>query len=71
MSLPPVVPLRDALVVLAVLVVLAIASNLCLLAFLSTHTNLPCSGQGVRFTPRPLAGEGPGVRVPGAQEALP
>ena len=37
MSLPPVVPLRDALIVLAVLVVLAITSNLCLFAFLSTQ----------------------------------
>jgi len=83
LPIPSVVPLRGALVVLAILAVLALTLTLCLLAHLSTQAVLPSpggrgsDGRGAGgevpgeagsslpspFSPRPLAGEGPGVRV--------
>ena len=38
---PLMVPLRDALVALAVLAVLALACNLCLFAYLAAHIHFP------------------------------
>ena len=92
---PLVVPFHDALVAVAVLVILALASNLALYAYLTTQSTLsappsPARGECVwekgpgdegpgeastflpsLFSPRPLAGEGPGVRVPGGGSPSP
>ena len=61
MSLPPVVPLRDALLVIAVFAILAITSNLALYAYLTTQSSLS-------DPPSPARGEcgrekGSGMRV--------
>lgn len=69
MSLPPVVPLRDALVVIAVLIIVAVASNLALYAYLSTQSSLS-------VPPSPARGEcvwekGPGDEGPGEAGSSP
>jgi hypothetical protein len=69
---PLVVPLRDVLVVVAVLVVLAIASNLVLYAYLTTQTSFSRGRECAPLSapPSPARGEcvwekGPGDEGPG------
>ena len=70
-----VVPLRDALAVLAVLVVLALAGNLALYAYLSPR-GVPLSGspspaRGACVRERGSGGEGPGEAGSGSSHFTP
>jgi hypothetical protein len=68
---------------IAILVVLAIASNLCLLAYLAAHIHFPggspspggreCTPREAgssQFTPLPLAGLRDGINRPGVRASL-